>query len=76
MLQRMSRAGDCNDNAVIESLWAKLNEELVHDRRFRTHEEVRTAIFEWIEVRCQRTKIHGSLGYVRPKAFEAAARVG
>jgi transposase InsO family protein len=41
-----------------------------------THEEARLAVFEWIEVWYQRTRIHGSLGYVSPEAFEAAARAG
>lgn len=70
------RYRDCYDNAMMESLWATLKKELVHDRRFGTHEEARLAVFEWIEVWYQRTRIHGSLGYVSPEAFEAAARVG
>ena len=72
----MSRAGDCYDNAMMESLWASLKNELVHGRRFSTHDEARAAIFEWIEVWYQRIRIHGSLGYVSPEQFEAAARVG
>ena len=76
MAQSMSRSGNCYDNAMMESLWATLKKELVHGRRFRTHEEARLAIFEWIEVWYQRTRIHGSLGYVSPEAFEAAARAG
>jgi transposase InsO family protein len=44
--------------------------------RFRTHEKARLAVFEWIEIWYQRTRIHGSLGYVSPEAFEAAARAG
>jgi transposase InsO family protein len=38
--------------------------------------EARLAIFEWIEVWYQRKRIHGSLGYVSPEAFEAAERAG
>ena len=76
MAQSMSRAGNCYDNAMMESLWATLKKELVHDQHFRTHDEARTAIFEWIEVWYQRIRIHGSLGYVSPEAFEATERVG
>ena len=76
MAQSVSRSGNCYDNAMMESLWATLKKELVHGRRFRTHEEARLAVFEWIEVWYQRTRIHGSLGYVSPEAFEAAARAG
>ena len=39
-------------------------------------EEAPTAISEWIEVWYQRIRVHGSLGYVSPKAFEATERVG
>lgn len=60
----------------MESLSATLKKELVHNRQFRTHEEARTAVFGWIEVWYQRTRIHSALGYVSPKAFEAAPRAG
>jgi putative transposase len=76
MEQSTSWSGNCYDNAMMESPWATLKKELVHGRRFRTHEEARLAVFGWIEVWYQRTRIHGSLGYVSPEAFEAAARVG
>jgi putative transposase len=46
----MSRAGNCYDNAMMESLWATRKKELVDGQRFRTHVEARTAISEWIEV--------------------------
>jgi transposase InsO family protein len=42
---------------------------------YRQREE-RAAIFEWIEVWYQRIRIHGSLGYVSPEAFEATERDG
>ena len=76
MEQSMSRAGDCYDNAMMHSLSSILKKELVHGTRFKTREDARLAIFEWIEVWYQRTRIHGSLGYVSPETFEAAARVG
>ena len=76
MLQSMSREGDCYDNAMMESLWASLKKELVNGRRFRSREEARREVFEWIEVWYQRIRIHSSLGYRSPEAFEAAAKVG
>jgi putative transposase len=75
MEQGISRSPNCYDNAMMESLWATLKNELPHGRRFMTHEEARLTVFEWIEVWYQRTRIHGSLGYVGREAFEAAARV-
>ena len=76
MAQSMSRSGNRYDNAMMESLWATLKKELVHGRRFRTHEEARLAVFEWSEVWYQRMRIHASLGYISPEAFDAAARAG
>ena len=64
------------ESCGMESLWATLKKELVRDRHFRTHDEAHTAIFEWIEVWYHRIRIHGSLGYVSPEAFEATERVG
>lgn len=46
VLQSMSRAGNYYDNTMMQTLWATLQQELVHDRRFRAHEEARTAAFE------------------------------
>ena len=76
MAPSMSRAGNCYDNAMMKGLWATLKRELAHGQRFRTHNEAHAAIFEWIEVWYQRIRIHGSLGYVSPEAFEATETVG
>ena len=49
MAQSMSRAGNCYDNAMMKSLCATLKKKLVNDQLFRTHDEARAAIFQWIE---------------------------
>lgn len=72
MTASMSRTGDCYDNAPKESFWATLKNELMSDRTFATHEEARAAIFEYVEVFYNRRRIHSSLGYVSPEAFEAS----
>ena len=69
----MSGRGDCWDNAVMESFWATLKTELVHHEHYATQEEARQSIFEYIEVFYNRKRLHSSLGYVSPEAFEAAA---
>ncbi len=68
----MSGKGDCWDNAVMESFWATLKSEMVSHRKFATHEEARRAIFEYIEVFYNRQRLHSSLGYLSPEAFEAS----
>ena len=69
----MSGRGDCYDNAMMESFWATLKTELVHQQQYSTHEQARGSIFEYIEVFYNRKRLHSSLGYVSPESFEAAA---
>jgi putative transposase len=69
----MSGKGDCYDNAMMESFWATLKTELVHLKEYSTREEAKASIFEYIEVFYNRRRLHRSLGYVSPEAFEAAA---
>lgn len=67
----MSRAGNCYDNAVVESFFGTLKSELVHRSRYRTRAEARAGVFEWIECWYNRRRRHSSLGYLSPEAFEA-----
>jgi transposase InsO family protein len=68
----MSGVGDCYDNAPTESFWGTLKTELVYLERFATREQARAAIFDYIECFYNRVRLHSSLGYVSPEAFEAA----
>jgi putative transposase len=68
----MSGKGDCWDNAVMESFWATLKTELVHQEHYSTREQARGSIFEYIEVFYNRKRLHSSLGYKSPEAFEAS----
>jgi Integrase core domain/Recombinase zinc beta ribbon domain len=52
--------GDCFDNAMVESFFASLECELLAQRRFRTHDEARAAVFEWIEIFYNRQRRHSS----------------
>lgn len=67
----MSAKGDCYDNAAMESFWATLKTELVHHERYATREQARQSIFEYVEVFYNRKRLHSSLGYLSPEAFEA-----
>lgn len=72
LVASMSRKGNCYDNAVAESFFSTLKNELVHDQDFRTREEAQAAVFEFIEVFYNRQRLHQTLGYVSPVQFEAA----
>lgn len=66
----MSRKGNCWDNAVAESFFATLKTELVNEANYATRAEARTSIFEYLEVFYNRQRLHSSLGYRSPMAFE------
>jgi putative transposase len=70
MHMSMSRKGDCWDNAPMESFFGTLKKELVHHRRYRTREEARRDIFDYIEVFYNRERLHSSLGYRSPLDYE------
>jgi len=67
----MSRCGDCHDNAVVESFFGSLKTELVYHEHWRTREQARRRLFEWIEVFYNRQRRHSSLEYLSPERFEA-----
>ena len=66
----MSRRGNCWDNAPMESFFASLKKELVHDENYTTRDEATASIFEYIEAFYNRVRRHSSLGYVAPAEFE------
>lgn len=66
----MSRRADCWDNAPMESFFASLKKELIHDANFITRAEAQAAIFEYIEVFYNSKRRHSSLGYVSPAEYE------
>lgn len=66
----MGTVGDCFDNAMVESFFATLECELLAQHRFRTHNEARAAVFEWIEAFYNRQRRHSALGYVAPAVYE------
>jgi transposase InsO family protein len=66
----MSRKGNCWDNAVVESFFSSLKQELVYLSTFNTHQEAQLALFEYIEVFYNRKRRHSSLGYLSPVEYE------
>lgn len=69
----MSRKGDCWDNAPMESLNGTLKVECVHGEHFRTREQARQAIIEYIGY-YNTERRHSSLDYVSPAQFERCWR--
>ena len=73
---RLRRRGNCFDNAVVESFFGTLKNEMVHRCRFATRDVARQEVFEYIEVWYNRQRRHSRLGYLSPAAFERQALAG
>lgn len=66
----MSRKGNCWDNAVAESFFHSLKVEAIYGETFRTRDEARRAVFDWIECFYNTNRRHSALGYLSPLDFE------
>jgi putative transposase len=73
----LSHPGSCPADRVhltpMESVFAALKVEHVHQCRFRTREEAKAAVFDYVEVFYNRQRLHSALGYLTP--VEARARL-
>jgi putative transposase len=70
LLPRMSRRGNCYDNAALESFIGALKKERVRGRTYKTRAEAKADIFEYIELFYNPKRRHSYLGYVSPMKFE------
>ncbi|GED28852.1 transposase [Brevibacillus agri] len=70
MIGSMSRKGNCYDNACIESFHSVLKKELVYLEKFKTREQAKRAIFEYITCFYNGKRIHSSIGYFTPNQYE------
>jgi putative transposase len=68
--QSMGSKGDCFDNAVAESFFATLKKELIHRQSWPTKAELRTEVFDYIEVFYNRQRRHSRLGGLSPVRYE------
>ena len=70
ILPSMNGVGSWYDNAPMESFFATLKSELVHHRLYRTRNEASPDVFYYIEGFYNRRRLHSSLGYMSPEAYE------
>ena len=66
----MSGRGNCYDNAVVESFFGLLKRERVNRARYRTRDEARADIFDYIECFYNRKRRHSYVGYLSPANYE------
>jgi putative transposase len=70
----MSRAGEVWDNSAMESFFSSMKTERVARKVYRTREEARSDVFEYIERFYNPTRRHSTLGYISPAQFEATGK--
>lgn len=70
LLSSMSSKGCCYDNAACESFFGTLKVELVHDENYKTREEAKSSIFEYIEAYYNTKRKHSTINYMTPNQFE------
>jgi transposase InsO family protein len=66
----MSRSGNCWDNAAMESFFSSLKTERVSRRTYRTRDEAKADVFDYIERFYNPKRRHSTIGYLSPIAFE------
>jgi len=75
VIQSMSCKGNCWDNSVAKSFFHTLKTELTHHINYKTREEAKNAIFEYIEIFYNRKRIHSSNDYFPPEEYETRAEI-
>ena len=66
----MSRKGNCWDNAVAESFFGSLKNELIHGMRYTTRDQAKGDIVDYIEMFYNSRRLHSHLNYVSPADWE------
>jgi putative transposase len=72
----MSRCGNCWDNAVVESFFSSLKKERIRDIPYRTMNEAKADVFDYIEAFYNRKRRHSHLGDISPLEFERQKTAG
>ena len=74
LMPSFGSVGDAFDNAMMESFWSSMQNELLNRKKWKTRLELTNAMFEYIEVFYNRQRRHSSLGYVSPVEFELSMK--
>ena len=71
----MSRSGNVWDNAAMESFFSSLKTERTARRTYRTRDEARADVFDYIERFYNPARRHSTFGYLSPVEFENRAQL-
>jgi putative transposase len=70
IVQSMSRKANCWDNAPMESFFHSLKSESIKGRTLKTRAQARNIVFNYIEIWYNTERLHSTLGYQSPAAYE------
>lgn len=65
----MPRKGNCWDNVPMESFWDKMKQEWLNEPRFKTREEAKAKVCEYIMIFYNRKRPHANFDYMVPKSI-------
>jgi len=71
----MSRSGNVWDNAAMESFFSSLKTERIGKKVYRTRDQARADVFDYVEGFYNPTRRHSTLGYLSPIDFERRAGI-
>jgi putative transposase len=74
-IRSMSRSGNVWDNAAMESFFSSLKTERAARKTYRTRDEAKTDVFDYIERFYNPKRRHSTLGYLSPMEFEMQAQL-
>ena len=66
----MSRKGNCWDNAIAESFFHSLKVELIQENQYKTRDEAKQSIFQYIEGYYNQKRLHSAIDYRVPSEVE------
>ena len=72
----MSRSGKVWDNAAIESFFSSLKTKRIRGRIYRSRDQARADVFDYMECFYNPRRRHSTIGYLSPMDFETLAEAG
>jgi len=75
VLPSMSRRGNCYDNSYVESWFSSLKKDRIYRRQYKSEQELRADVFDYIERWYNRRRRHSALGYLSPLQYKEAYAV-
>lgn len=70
IVRSMSRSGNVSDNAAMESFFSSLKTERTERKTYRTRNEPKANVFDYIERFYNAVRRHSTIGYIIPVGFE------